>query len=84
MEAKHTYEKMIDFKNYATVLLAVAVFFYIGVIIPSTFQVMSDVYISIGASTVFITGSIYFFFQSKVLRKKLADMEDGEEYLMKK
>ncbi|MFE8703255.1 YrhC family protein [Cytobacillus sp. FJAT-54145] len=83
MNAKELYEKMVDYKRFAMVLLAVGAFFYLGVIIPSE-KPMMDLYMMICASTLLLSGSILFFNFSKQMRKKLMEMEEGEEYLMKK
>ncbi|WP_257985195.1 YrhC family protein [Bacillus sp. T33-2] len=84
MNPKQLYEKMIDFKQYAVVLLAVGAFFYLGTIIPSEIKAASDIYISAGASTGFLVLSILFFFLSKQCQSKLTETEEGQEYLMKK
>ena len=84
MDAKQLYVKMVDFKQYATVLLAVGVFFYLGTIIPSETKVMTDIYIATGASVGFLAGSISFFLIAKKYRNMLIESEEGQELLMKK
>ncbi len=84
MKAKQLYEKMVDFKQFATVLLAVGVFFYLGTILPSETKVMTDIYIATGASVVFLAGSIVFFSFAKKYRNELIESEEGQELLMKK
>jgi NhaP-type Na+/H+ or K+/H+ antiporter len=84
LDAKQLYEKMIDFKQYGTVLLAVGVFFYLGTIIPSETKVMTDIYIATGASVSFLAGSVSFFSISKKFRNQLIETEEGQELLMKK
>jgi hypothetical protein len=84
MNAKKIYEKMIDYKQFATVLLTVGVFFYLGTIIPSATKVMEDIYIATGASVGFLAGSILFFSLSKMYRNQLIQSEEGQELLMKK
>ncbi|WP_249745307.1 YrhC family protein [Mesobacillus boroniphilus] len=84
MDAKQLYEKMVDFKQYATVLLAVGVFFYLGTIIPSETKIMTDLYIATGASIGFLAGSISFFSIAKKYRNQLIETEEGQEMLMKK
>ncbi|WML45476.1 YrhC family protein [Neobacillus sp. PS3-40] len=83
-KAKHLYEKMIDFKRFATIMLAVGVFFYLGIIIPSATTSMMDLNIMILASMSFLALSILFFTKSKHFRLKLTELEEGQEYLMKK
>ena len=77
-QSKNLYEKMVDFKRFATVLLAVGVFFYLGVIIPTDKSPM-DLNIMILSSVSFLTVSILFFIQSKQCRLKLLKMEDSQE-----
>ncbi|KIY21552.1 hypothetical protein UB32_13145 [Mesobacillus subterraneus] len=84
MKAKQLYEKMIDYKQFATTLLAVGVFFYIGTIIPSETTVMTDIYIATGASIAFLTGSILCFAVAKKYRNQLTETEEGQDLLMKK
>jgi hypothetical protein len=83
-EAKRLFEKMVDFKRFAIALLAVGSFFYLGLIIPDTANTMMELYIMSGSSAVFLIGSIYFFAVSKHCRKKLNELDDGQEFLMKK
>lgn len=82
--AKQVYEKMVDFKNYAITLLAVGAFFYLGVIIPSGANTLMNKYIMIMASVLFLAASILCFAQSRKAKQKLMEMDDGEQYLMKK
>ncbi|CAM3932921.1 YrhC family protein [Mesobacillus thioparans] len=84
MKAKQLYGKMVDFKQFGNVLLAVGVFFYLGTIIPSETKVMTDIYIAIGASIGFLAGSILFFSFAKRYRNQLIESEEGQELLMKK
>lgn len=84
MNAKQLYEKMVDYKQFATVLLTVGAFFYLGIIIPSDTKVMTDIYIATGASVGFLTGSFLFFSISKKYRNQLIESEEGQEMLMKK
>jgi hypothetical protein len=83
LEAKKLFEKMVDLKRFATILLAVGAFFYLGVIIPSGKTEM-DENIMIITSTSFLALSILFFIQSKQCQMKLSEMEDGQDFLMKK
>lgn len=69
-------EKMIDFKRFAVVLLAVGSFFYLGVIIPSGGKVLTDLYIMMCSSMLFLAGSIYFFTLSKQIKTKLDDINE--------
>lgn len=82
--AKQLFDKMVDYKLYAVILLAVGVFFYLGVIIPSTTNSAMDINIMMVASSVFLAGSIFFFAQAKTCKTKLLNTDEGQEYLMKK
>ena len=74
--AKMLQEKMIDFKRFAIALLAVGSFFYLGVIIPSGEKVLTNQFIMMCSSMLFLAGSIYFFTLSKQLKTKLDDIEE--------
>jgi predicted MFS family arabinose efflux permease len=78
-QTKKMYEKMVDFKQFAVVLLAVGVFFFLGVIIPSDIKSEMDVNIMMIASMSFLAVSILFFIQYKQCQLKLNDMEDGSQ-----
>lgn len=82
-EAKQLYEKMVDLKRFAVILLAAGVFFYLGVIIPSTTKSTMDVNIMIIASTAFIAVSLFLFINEKLCRKKLLALEENDEILKK-
>jgi hypothetical protein len=82
--AKQLYEKMVDYKRFAIALLAVGAFFYLGVIIPQEAKEAFSLNIMAASSAVFLAGSIYFFSVSRKLRSKLSEMDEGEEFLMKK
>jgi NhaP-type Na+/H+ or K+/H+ antiporter len=83
-QSKDLYEKMVDFKRFATTLLAVSVFFYLGVIIPSETKTVMDLNIMMLSSMSFIAVSILFFIQSKQCELKLMDTEDGTNNHIKK
>jgi hypothetical protein len=83
-QAKNLYEKMVDYKRFATVLLAVGAFFYLGVIIPNETKSAADLNIMILSSMSFIAVSILFFIQSKKYQIKLSEMEENQDVQMKK
>ncbi|MGZ4162186.1 MAG: YrhC family protein [Neobacillus sp.] len=83
-QAKNLYEKMVDYKRFATVLLAVGAFFYLGVIIPNETKSAADLNIMILSSVSFIAVSILFFIQSKKCQIKLSEMEENQDVQMKK
>jgi predicted MFS family arabinose efflux permease len=82
-QAKQLYEKMVDLKRFAVILLAAGVFFYLGVIIPSDTKNTMDVNIMIIASTAFIVVSLLLFINEKLCREKLLAMEEDNEILKK-
>ncbi|MFD2446146.1 YrhC family protein [Bacillus sp. CGMCC 1.16607] len=84
IEIKKIYEKMIDYHRFATVLLAVGVFFYLGTIIPNEMNTTVSQIAEMCGSIVFLAASILFFQLSKTLRIKLEETEDGQKYLTKK
>jgi hypothetical protein len=78
-QTKNIYEKMVDFRQFAVVLLAVGVFFFLGVIIPSDAKSEMDVNIMMIASASFLAVSILLFIQSKQCQLKLMDKEDSNQ-----
>lgn len=84
MNAKKIHEKMIDYKQFATVLLTVGVFFFLGTIIPSATKVTEDIEVATAASVGFLSFSILFFSMAKMYRNQLNESEEGQDMLMKK
>jgi hypothetical protein len=82
-QTKLLYEKIIDLKRFAVILLAAGVFFYLGVILPSDTKTTMDLNIMMIASTSFIAVSLLLFIQVKQCRAKLLELEDNEDYLQK-
>jgi NhaP-type Na+/H+ or K+/H+ antiporter len=78
-QAKHLYEKMVDFKRFATILLAAGVFFYLGIIIPSTTKNTTELNIMSLASISFLAFSIFLFSRSKKYKKELLELDDAKE-----
>jgi hypothetical protein len=78
-QSKNLFEKMVDFKRFGMVLLAIGVFLYLGIIIPSETKTAMDLNIMIISSLSFLAAAILFFTQSKQCRLKLMEMEDGQE-----
>jgi hypothetical protein len=83
-ESHNLYEKMVDFKRFGMVLLAIGAFFYLGVIIPSATKNAMDLNIMMLSSMSFLAASILFFLQVKKYRSKLMEMEDGQDFFLKK
>ncbi|MBP3039355.1 hypothetical protein J9303_07635 [Bacillaceae bacterium Marseille-Q3522] len=83
-ETKKLYEKMRDVRCFAIVLLSVAVFFYLGTILPTKMTNSdSDIFLLFGLSLAFLTGSLICFLREKKYRQRLLDSEDGEDYFTK-
>lgn len=82
--AKLIFEKMVDYKTYGKVLLAIGSFFYLGIVIPSISKSIMDTYIMLGTSILFLFASILSFYRSKIQYHRLLEMEEGLEYLNKK
>ncbi|TWE02479.1 YrhC-like protein [Neobacillus bataviensis] len=78
-QTKVLYEKMVDFKRFGTVLLAVGIFFYLGVIIPVEAKTELAQNLMVLSSTSFIALSILFFIQYKQCQLKLLEMDDKED-----
>ncbi|MEH7547778.1 MULTISPECIES: YrhC family protein [Bacillaceae] len=78
-QTKVLYEKMVDFKRFGTVLLAVGIFFYLGVIIPVEGKTELAQNLMVLSSTSFIALSILFFIQYKQCQLKLLEMDDNED-----
>lgn len=77
-EAKKLSEKMADYKRFAIVLLAVGVFFYLGIILPSVTNSTSDMNIMMGSSVVSLVLSIIFFFRSKHYKNLLQELGETD------
>lgn len=82
-KAKEYYEKMVDFKQYARVLLAISAFFYIGVLIPTVEKNQLEIIMMMILTTVFLIGAVFFLIRSKNYYKKLLETEEGQDYLLK-
>lgn len=76
-QTKILFEKMVDFKRFAVVLLTIAIFFYLGVIIPADIKSELDENIMMICSMSFLAVSILLFIESKKCQLKLMDIEDG-------
>lgn len=77
--AKKIYEKMADYKRFASILLAVGVFFYLGVITPTAVKSQMDLNMMMLASMSFLAASILFFSKSRSLKQKLLELEEENE-----
>ncbi|MDQ0231555.1 YrhC family protein [Metabacillus malikii] len=72
MEKKKLHGLMIDFKNYAIILLAVSTFLYIGVVIPD--QGKSELYdIILMVSTIALLVISFLCFKRSLFYKKQYD-----------
>ncbi len=70
-DSKVLYDKMVDFKRFAVLLLAVGVFFYLGVIIPSETKTGMDLNIMVISSIHFWWSQLYFLFNQKNISQSL-------------
>ena len=59
-KAKRYYEKMVDYKQFARVMIALSAFLYLGVIIPTVEKNQTDLIIMMTVTTIFLIGSILF------------------------
>lgn len=80
MFVKKIYEKMVDYRQFATVLLAVGTFLYLGTIIPTTNIAISYIPFILLLSVAFLGGSIFFFYRAKQCKQKLLESDEGEDY----
>jgi hypothetical protein len=83
-QSKNLYGKMVDFKRFGIVLLAIGAFFYLGVILPNVTRSTMDLNIMIFSSTSFLAASIFFFIQSKKCQIKLTQLENEENEINRK
>lgn len=75
---KQLYEKMVDYRRFGVSLLAVGTFFYLGVVIPTVIKDMKDIYLMMGTSTMFLSGSILFLLKSRLLKNNLIENDQGK------
>lgn len=81
MFVKKIYEKMIDYRQFAIVLLAVGTILYLGTIIPTTNIGISYIPIFLVLSAAFLGGAIFFFYRAKQCKRQLLESEEGQDYL---
>lgn len=79
VKLKQMTEKMVDYKRFAIVLLAVGVFFYLGVIIPTEnkTQVYNEVMMAMTA--ILLSSSIFFFTKSKKYQQKINQIDNDNK-----
>ncbi|MBM4762373.1 hypothetical protein GNT69_08685 [Bacillus sp. B15-48] len=82
LKVKELFEKMVDYRLYGIVLLAVSVFFYLSLIIPTVLPELVEKYIAAGASFGLLLCSIFFLSLSKRCRTKLNETDEGQEYMI--
>jgi len=70
--------KLADYKRFAIVLLAVGVFFYLGVIIPAVHEVKWHDEAMAITSVLTLGTSIFFFAKVKKYKKMISDMTDND------
>ncbi|MFT8322578.1 MAG: YrhC family protein [Bacillus sp. (in: firmicutes)] len=75
---KYLTEKMVDYKRFATVLLAVGVFFYLGVIIPAIEKSQMNTEIMMLMTMLCLGASIFFFAKAKKFQQHINEIKDEE------
>jgi len=75
---KQIRELMMDFKQYAIVLLAIGTFLYVGMVIPDEYVSRSSMeeYALLGATTLLFIFSILCFSRSLKYKKQLENMDE--------
>ncbi|WP_445490271.1 YrhC family protein [Niallia sp. 03133] len=76
---KSLIEKMVDFKRFATVLLAVGVFFYLGVVIPTLDKTEWNTAVMMMMTAACLGASIFFFSKAKQYQKKINELNNDED-----
>lgn len=76
-KAKSMYVKMVDFKMYGIVLLAVTGFLYLGAVMPIEGKSELGTKILLVASSGFVAVSVLFFSISRAYHKRLLKSEEG-------
>jgi len=71
--------KIADFKRFAIVLLAVGVFFYLGVIIPAPDKTETNIAAMMMMTAACLGGSIFFFTKVKKLKNILNELIDNNK-----
>ena len=74
---KNLTDKISDYQQFGTVLLAIGAFFYIGVIIPKMDKVAGYDNGMLITSIVFLSVSILFFGKAKRLKKRLDEWKES-------
>lgn len=72
---KKLHEKMVDYRRFGILMLVVGAFFYLGVILPTETKVIKDLYLMMGTTTLFLSGSIFFFIKSREIQNKLTEID---------
>ncbi|RDI44072.1 YrhC family protein [Falsibacillus pallidus] len=81
---KNVFNKMMDYKRFAFILMALSAFLYIGVVIPAAGKTLHKEYALMAGTLASTAFAAYFFFQSIKLRKILNESEEGQDFLSKK
>lgn len=67
--------KMHDYRRFATILLCVGSFFYLGSIVPSEGKTLFSIHGYLISSVLFLIASIACFYQVTKCKKQLAENE---------
>ncbi|MEI5905752.1 YrhC family protein [Bacillus spongiae] len=69
-------EKLIDYKRFAYTLVAVSVFLYLGVVLPTAGKTPFKEHTLMVFTALFLVGSCYFFYKALSIKKQLVKMDD--------
>ncbi|WP_335869277.1 YrhC family protein [Bacillus sp. 2205SS5-2] len=77
---KRLNEKIIDYKRFGFTLVALSVFLYLGVVLPTMGKTTIKIYTLMTFTTIFLSLSFYFFFQAILIKKQLAKLENERPF----
>ncbi|MFD1736670.1 YrhC family protein [Bacillus salitolerans] len=77
-QLKTIQDKIVDYTRFAMVLLAVSVFMFIGVIVPSEGKQEIQTYTMMVSTIIFLAAALFFFQKVIGYKRQLAEMEDGQ------
>ncbi|WP_246940621.1 YrhC family protein [Bacillus pinisoli] len=77
MNLKEIKDKITDFNRFGMVLLAVSVFLFIGVLIPSEEgREMTQMTVMMASTIVLLIASFLFFKKAVTYKKKISELEE--------
>ncbi|MGD6832153.1 YrhC family protein [Sutcliffiella halmapala] len=78
MNNKELQLKIKDYTRYAMILTTVSVFLYIGVAFQHAGKEALQIYSMMGATVLFLGGSVFFVLKTRKLKKLLQEQEQDE------